>query len=648
MCNTLYFWSSSKKLNFLIMKKTLAIIGFSTLLAACGSSSKTSSDDLATSNPIETVIDITKVSDDKVPVTINPGRFTVETVTYRLPKVVQGTYSISDFGKYIDTFLAFDYSGNPMPTNKVDTNTWTIANAEQLDYVTYLVNDTFDQEEVGGIGGDVPFSPAGTNIEPNNYVLNLHGFIGYFESLKNSQYKLDVIAPTDFVRTSALQIADTKTSADGNVTTSSYFAPRYFDITDNPMMYGKLDVEEFQVGDIKIVLSVYSPNGIHTAAGMKEAMQKMMLAQKTYLGDINSTPRYDIYVYLSDGKADSPKGFGALEHHTSTVVVMPESMPQSALDKSMIDIVSHEFFHIVTPLSVHSEDIHYFDYYEPTFSKHLWMYEGVTEYFATLFQVDQGLVSEDDFYKKIMDKIGAAKGMNDAMSFTIMSENVLDEPYSNQYYNVYQKGALIGMCLDILIREGSDGKRGILSLMKELSMKYGKNKPFDDDKIIDEIVAMTYPTLRTFFDNHVIGDVPIDYNVFFEKVGLEIGEGQVKTNYIQGNGALIVSANQGEGTIFFTENVLGNSFWKEQGAMPNDVIKSIDGTPVSLQNANKVFQDVFGWKEGQDINVVLSRDGKDIIIKTTLTPTYTKGNSLHAKANATDAQKELRNAWLKG
>ncbi|TYB76346.1 M61 family metallopeptidase [Bizionia myxarmorum] len=630
------------------MKKTLAIFGLSAMLVACGTTTKTSSDDLATSNPIETVIDITKLIDDKIPVNINPGRFTVETVTYRLPKVVQGTYSVSDFGKYVDTFEAYDYNGNTLATNKIDTNSWTIDNAKQLDYITYYVNDTFDQETTGGIGGDAPFSPAGTNIEPNNYLLNLHGYVGYFDSLKNSQYKVDVIAPADIVRTSSLQLADTKTSADGSVMTSSYFAPRYFDITDNPMMYGKLDVEEFQVGDIKVMLSVYSPNGIHSAKSMKDAMQKMMQAQKTYLGDINSTPRYDIYVYLSDGKAGSPKGFGALEHHTSTTVVMPESMSSKALDESMIDIVSHEFFHIVTPLGVHSDDVHYFDYNAPTFSKHLWMYEGVTEYFATLFQVDQDLISEDEFYGKIMDKIGTSRGMNDSMSFTKMSENVLDEPYASQYYNVYQKGALIGMCIDILIREGSNGNRGILSMMKELSMKYGKNKPFDDDKIMDEMVAMTYPTLRPFFDKHVIGEMPINYESFFEKVGLEIGEGQIKTNYIQGNGALIVTGSQENGTIFFTENVLGNSFWEENGAMPNDVIKSIDGTAVTIQNANSIFQDVFSWSEGQEVNIVLSRDGKDIVIKKALTPTFTTGNSLHAKADATAAQIELRNAWLKG
>lgn len=628
------------------MKKITLVLSFCGLILACGSTKKLN--DLAINNYIVTKIDLTMVVDDKAPVIINPGRFTVETVTYRLPKVVQGTYSVSDFGKYIDDFKAFNYDGNELVTDKIDTNTWTISDATNLDYITYNVNDTFDVETSGGIGGDTPFSPAGTNIEPDNYVLNLHGFIGYFDSLKNNQYKLDVTAPADFVRTSALQQAANTTSLDGSAITSSYLAPRYFDITDNPMMYGKLEVEEFLVGDIKIVLSVYSPNKTHSAKSLKETMNTMMQAQKAYLGDVNSTARYDIYVYLSEGKETSPKGFGALEHHTSTVVVMPESMPESALAKQMIDIVSHEFFHIVTPLSVHSEDVHYFDYNEPTFSKHLWMYEGVTEYFASLFQVDQGLVSDDEFYSKIMGKIQTASRMNDAMSFTVMSENVLDEPYASQYYNVYQKGALIGMCVDILMREGSNGNRGILSLMKELSLKYGKNKPFEDDKIMDEIVAMTYPSLREFFDMHVLGKTPIDYNTFFEKVGLSISESKVEANYLLIDGMPIVSGDGQKGTIFFTNSAEKNSFWAEQGVKANDVIKVVDGTEVTLQNANQIFQEVFSWLPGREIEVKLDRGGEEIVIKTTLTQAYTIGKKLQPKMDTTQTQTELRKAWLKG
>lgn len=617
------------------------------LLAGC-SSSKQTANDLAINTPIQTAINLDQVTDDKVPVSIDPGRFTTETVVYRLPKVVQGTYAVSDFGKYVDGFKALDYNGNEMKVSKVDTNSWSIANAKKLDKITYWVNDTYDIEEQGGIGKDTPFSPSGTNIEPGNYVLNLHGFIGYFDSLKNNQYKLDVTAPKDFIRTSALQNIGSKTSEDGKFVTSSYAANRYFEITDNPMMYGNLDVEEFMVGDIKIVLSVYSPNKVHSAKSLKETIFKMMQAQKTYLGDINSTPRYDIYLYLSEGKEDSPKGFGALEHHTSTVVVMPEAEPEASLAKSMIDVVSHEFFHIVTPLSVHSEDVHYFDYNNPTFSKHLWMYEGVTEYFATLFQVNQDLVDEDEFYAKIMDKIQYSKQMDDAMSFTIMSENVLKQPYKDQYLNVYQKGALIGMCIDILMREESDGNRGILSLMKELSNKYGKNKPFDDDKIINEIVAMTYPSLGEFFNTHVIGDLPINYNEFFEKVGLEIGDAKVKANYIIMNGMPIVSGDPQQNVIFFTEMALENSFWVEQGIQANDIIKSIDGKALTLQNANELLQEVFMWEPGKDVEVKLDRNGEEIVIKTTTTQGYTMGEGLTEKADATDAQKALRKAWLKG
>ncbi|WP_296313220.1 peptidase M61 [Winogradskyella sp. UBA3174] len=629
------------------MKNYIAILGLSLILVGCGSA-KPTVNDLAVSNPIETALDLTAVVNDKVPVIINPGRFTTESVTYRLPRVVQGTYSVSDFGKYVDDLKALDYNGNALEVTKVDTNTWTIKDATKLDKITYYVNDTFDIETSGGIGGEQPFSPAGTNIEPTNYVLNLHGFIGYFDSLKNSQYALDVTAPIDFVRTSALEDKGTKTSADGKSATTSYFAQRYFDITDNPMMYGDLDVEEFMVGDIKIVLSVYSPNKVHTAASQKETVFKMMQAQKEYLGDVNATPRYDIYLYLSDGAETSPKGFGALEHHTSTVVVLSESSSKQGLAASIVDVVAHEFFHIVTPLSVHSEDVHYFDYNEPTFSKHLWMYEGVTEYFAQHFQVYKGLVDTDAFYATIMQKIGISKGMDDAMSFTIMSENVLEEKYAPQYSNVYMKGALIGMCIDILMRKESDGNRSMLSLMKELSAKYGKEKPFVDDNIIAEITAMSYPSVGEFLKTHVEGDVPINYNDFFAMTGLTLGESEGPTNYIFAGGQnIIFSGEPGKG-IFFTEVALKNSFWASQGIQAGDVIKKVNGADLTLQNAQQVIGGMFGWQEGQDITMDLERDGKPVMIKTALTKATAKSEGLIEDVNATDAQKALRAAWLKG
>ncbi|AXT59876.1 peptidase M61 [Aquimarina sp. AD10] len=624
------------------MKKIVTKISIGLLMVGCGV--KNPSNDIATNLPIATTIDLTKVVEDKVPVSINPGRFVQDSVKYFLPKVVQGTYSVSDFGKYVDDFKAYDYEGNELKTEKLDENSWLIANAKQLDKLEYKVNDTYDIENIT-IGA--PFSPSGTNIDPKNYVLNLHGFIGYFDILKNNQYGLKVKAPTALQRTSALQKVGSETSEDGQNTTDSYFASRYFEITDNPMMYGELDVEEFNVGDIKIVLSVYSPNKVHTAAKIKETVFKMMKGQKAYLGDVNSTPRYDIYLYLAEGVENSPTGFGALEHHTSTVVVLPEQMEDEALASAMIDVVSHEFFHIVTPLSVHSEDVHYFDYNDPTFSKHLWMYEGVTEYFASLFQVNQGLVEEEDFFSKMMGKIQNANAYDDNMSFTEMSENILEQPYAPNYANVYEKGALIGMCIDILMREASDGNRGILSLMKELSSKYGKNKPFEDDKIIEEIIAMSYPSVGKFLKTHVEGNTPINYDEFFNKVGLAMKAEKIETNYIQNSGELIFAGNQATGSIFFTEAVEDNSFWADNGVKANDDIIEINGTKLSIKNVNQVLGATFQWKEGDDLEVKLNRAGEEVVIKTKITKSYTKGKKLVVLENPSKEQEDLKQVWLK-
>ncbi|WP_422104591.1 peptidase M61 [Winogradskyella sp.] len=630
------------------MKNYVAILGLCAILMGCGSA-RPKVDDLAVNNPIQTTLDLTAVVDDKVPVTIDPGRITSETVTYRLPRVVQGTYSVSDFGKYVDDLKALDYDGNALEVVKIDTNSWTISDATKLDKLTYYVNDTFDIESSGGIGGENPFSPAGTNIEEDNYVLNLHGFIGYFDSLKSNQYALDVISPATFVRTSALPDRGTESSPDGKSVRSKYFGERYFDITDNPMMYGELDVEEFMVGDIKIVLSVYSPNKVHTAASQKETVYKMMQAQKAYLGDINSTARYDIYLYLSDGSDTAPKGMGALEHHTSTVVVLPESSSKEGLASAIIDVVAHEFFHIVTPLSVHSEDVHYFDYYKPTFSKHLWMYEGTTEYFAQHFQVYQGLVEPADFYNTIMTKIGTSQNLDDAMSFTVMSENVLKEPYASNYYNVYMKGALINMCLDILMRKESGGNRSMLSLMKELSAKYGREKPFVDDNLIAEITAMTYPSVGEFLKTHVEGDVPINYNEFFEIVGLTMGQSEVPTNYIFAGGQnIIFDADQEKGTIFFSPMALKNSFWASQGVQAGDVIKKVNGAELSLQNAQQVIGGMFGWQPGQDYSLDIERNGEAMTLSGTLEKATAKSETLVEDENASEAQQAVRDAWLKG
>jgi predicted metalloprotease with PDZ domain len=276
------------------------------------------------------------------------------------------------------------------------------------------------------------------------------------------------------------------------------------------------------------------------------------------------------------------------------------------------------------------------------------MYEGVTEYFAQHFQVYEGLVDPETFYSTMNQKIGISMSMDDTMSFTTMSENVIDQPYAANYGNVYQKGALIGMCIDILMREESNGNRSMLSLMKELSAKYGKEKPFVDDNLIDEITAMTYPSVGEFLNTHVVGTTPINYKKFFEKAGLSYKEARVETNYIQDGRGFIFDGDREKMVIFFSEGVKNNSFWADQGVLPGDVIKTINGNALTMQNAQAMIGGMYQWQPGQDINVVLDRDGKEMIIETVLTQSFTMSNKLVESENATAIQIETRQSWLKG
>ncbi len=620
------------------MKKSVLIILAGLSLMGCGASKNLVP---ASNMSIMTAIDLVNVVDDRVKVSVDPGAFTTDNVTFFIPKTVPGTYSEDNYGKYIQNFKAYDYKGKELSFSKSDDNTWNISNGKALDKVTYEVNDTYDTE---GEVQEAVFSPAGTNIlKGENFMLNLHGFIGYFDGLKEVPYEIAISAPSNLSSTTSL----TKKSGTNGVDT--FVAGRYFEVIDNPIMYAKATVESFEISGITVNLVIYSPNQIYTASDLRERMQTMMEAQKSFLGEVNSTKQYNIILYLSTLGEEDASGFGALEHHTSTVVVLPEQMPLDRLEQAMVDVVSHEFFHIVTPLSVHSKEIQFFDFNDPKMSEHLWMYEGTTEYFANLFQIQQGLIDEADFYTRIMDKINNAKRYDDNMSFTEMSKNILMAPYKENYANVYEKGTLINMALDITLRDLSKGEKGVLWLLKELSKKYGDQVPFEDNELIGEITAMTYPEVGEFFETHVIGNTPIDYPAYLSKVGLTITDVTQESGYfLNGDIPYIDVDGNNDNAIFIREGITLNSFFINLGAKGGDVIKRIDGVDISLETIRPIIGESFGWSADKEIQMIVARDGEEITLSGTVGTPMVELETIVPMENATAEQEALRNVWMKG
>lgn len=584
-------------------------------------------------------IDLTQVKGDKVPVSLRPPTIKQGEAIYNMPKIVPGTYSVSDFGKFVSEFQALDKQGKPLPVERIDTNRWRISEAQNLDKITYWVDDTFDAAR----RQDVVFEPGGTNIEEGqNFLLNPFGFVGYFDGLKQVPYELTVTKPAGFYGSTALQATSSTATAD------TYNVPNYVELADSPLMYNKPDTTVLNLGGTDVLVSVYSPTGRVTSKPIADNIRDILEAQRSYLGGTLPVDKYAFLIYVPQrpGKSGS---YGALEHSNSSVYYLPE-MPEERFNSTMRDVAAHEFFHIVTPLSIQSEEIHDFDFINPRMSKHLWLYEGVTEYFASHVQVYENLISVDEFMLKIREYIFSSMAFNDTLPFTEMSAKVLNE-YENQYGNVYQKGALIGMALDIQLRDLSDGKYGLVNLMQDLAKTYGKGKPFKDDELFDKIAELTYPEIRTFFARYVEGGERLPLTELFEKVGVKYEP--VAMQLVNSYGGFVPGYDREADKITVAEADDMDEFGRQMGFKEGDQLLAFNGKEVTPMNVRDIIgEELQQAKPGSKIEITVGRkDAKGVVKPKKLTGKVTavKREVLHLLEPVeapTERQLRLRAAWL--
>ncbi len=592
----------------------------------------------APNNIYKAYIDLNRVVEDKLSVTVDLPPISTAEAEYQIPKIVPGTYSISDFGRFLSEFRAFDSLGNELPVEKIDPNRWLIRQANLLDKVEYWVEDSYDTQQ-----GNAIFEPAGTNIEEGrNFVLNTYGFFGYLKGLKDIPYEVNITYPEGFYGATALQLSESANNTD------RFIAEDYFTLADSPIMYSEPDTATVKVGGAEILVSVYSPNKVLTADYVMKNIRQILEAQKNYLGGTLPIRKYAYIIYLFDGPTKSG-ALGALEHSYSSMYSLPEVNPLY-LTQVILDVSAHEFFHIVTPLNIHSEEIGDFDFIDPKMSKHLWLYEGVTEYFAGHVQLAEGLYDLGTYLEKLEEKVNAASNYNDTLPFTVMSKEVLG-PYKDQYGNVYEKGALIGLCLDIRLRELSDGKYGVNQLLKDLSREYGKNKAFRDDELFDKITALTFPEIREFFSRYVEGPEPLPLQEYLAKIGINYVPPQTKMEPSMGN--ISFGLNQETGHLIITQTDNMNKFGRELGFQEGDQLLEFDGSELTVQN----FQEVVGKyketrKEGDKVTAVVQREvkpgktkkkklkGKVILVKVSTNPSF------EIEQNPSQQQLDLRYAWM--
>ncbi len=581
-------------------------------------------------------LDLNAVQDDELPVQIITPILDEDSVEFHLPRIIPGTYDVHNYGRFLSDFKAQDASGNELETKKLDLNRWRVYDAKNLYRISYKMDDTFDEEEPMGI-----FQPAGTSLEDSVFLLNNFGFVGYLNGHDDQPFELRIEKPRGFYGSTALtgQMGDTL---------DVFQIPDYFTLHDNPLMYCQPDTAVKSVGGAQVLVSVYSPKGEVNAAESMQEISAVLDAAADYLGGNLPVEKYAVLIYCVPLE-NAGTSYGALEHQTSTVLYMPE-FGGERFYSGVRDITSHEFFHIVTPLGIHSEMINDFDFIDPEMSRHIWLYEGVTEYNSHLVQALSGIYDAEEFLEVIRNKMNSADGFDEDIPLTTASEHTLTF-FKDWYYNFYQKGALAGMALDLKLLELSEGDYRLVDLLEELGKTYGADTFFVDDNLFDIITEMTYPEMREFFALHYESAVPFPYEELLQNVGILYQESIEVEQFTFGNVEFGFNFETGRVKVGDVSEI--DKFGRALGWQEGDEIIEFQGEEVNLGNLSDVVEDFYENTEvGDKVKAVVARpqgDGtyKNVKLKTkAIKGAKTVENILSVDEGATAEQVEMRKVWI--
>ena len=562
---------------------------------------------LFSQNKYSISIDLNHVKNDKIKVVINTPEITAEELIYVMPDVIPGSYSQKEYGRFLSDFKAYSTKGKKLNVTHLDKNTFTISlskdKSKTLGRIEYFVDDTWDAEKKEGMSDEeynYIFQPGGTNIdEGKNFVINHQGFYGYLQGYEMLPYEITFLKPDSFFGATSLK--KEKLSAGSDI----YFAANYVNLVDNPILYSIPDTASFISGGTLINIAVYSETNAVKATQIREYLKPIAHSLTKFFVQM-PVDHYQFLMYFPTNEKSAITqfgGYGALEHSYGSFYFLPELPNEQSFKSMILGVVSHEFLHILTPLNMHSFEIANFDFLHPKMSQHLWMYEGVTEYFSMLVQVRDSLITYPAFINEMELKIQEASGFPE-VSFTQMSKYILEKEYKGMYNNVYQKGALLGFLLDIRLNELSNGELSLRDVMLKLKDKYGPDKPFNDDDLINDVVAFSYPEIRSYFNEYVIGTKRLPYKEYLNKIGLNYYDVKQDTVFTFGKFGLTFSETEAKFKITNTDG--SNSFKLRD----DDNLLVVNGRVITLQNYTAALAPLFSIKDQLPVKIKFTRSGE--------------------------------------
>jgi len=476
--------------------------------------------------------------------------------TLRMAAWTPGSYLVRDYARHVQD-LAAEGDGQPLSVTKIDKASWRVelAGARELvvRYRVYANELTVRTSHVDGTHAFLNGAPT---------------FL-WIEELAHAPHALTVEAPSGWRVVTGLR-------AEG----AGFVARDLDELIDSPIHAGSGPHLEFETAGRRHDLAVWGRPDAGVAT-LDDLVHHARTIVEHYAALFGGLP-YDRYAFLLMLAAGAR---GGLEHRASTALLAaPYAFATRKKYEDLLELVSHEFFHLWNVKRLRPEALGPFDYGRENYTRSLWVVEGMTSYYDRYTLRRTRLLTAKRYLEKLAEEWGALlavpgrhkQSVEEASFDAWIKLYRPDENSANSTVSYYLKGSIVCLCLDLEIRRRSGGRRRLDDALVALWRGYGQaGRGYRDDEIQGAIERAVDLDLGAFFDRFVRGCDDPDLGGELRAIGFDLRPKAEKDD--DGPGAWLGATTRMDGGRLTVAQVPSGAAGEQAGLYAGDEIVAIDG-----------------------------------------------------------------------
>jgi len=526
-------------------------------------------------------------------------------------------YQVRDFAQYINWVRAKGPSGTALSVRKIDKTTWQIDGTND--------GAVFEYEVVADEPG-----PYGAQINANHAFLNLAEVLMYLPEYRASPTQLRFASVP-----AGWKFATAMTGSE-----NAYRAANYDQLVDSPVEAGTFQEADFDDGGGHYRVVVDAERSDYDMERIVGEVRRIVAAATTWMND----RPFASYLFLYHFPRGP--GGGGMEHAYSTAI---DLNAQSLRDNppSLAEVTAHEFFHLWNVKRIRPQSLEPIDYTRENYTRALWFSEGVTSTVEDIILLRAGLLDEQHYLQKLGVQISELE-QRPAHLTQSAEESSLDAWLEGHSYyrqpersiSYYNKGELLGLILDLKVRDASQGTASLRDVFQWMNQKFARQGKFfpDSEGVRASAEAVTHQDLTDFFQKYAAGVNEIPWDEFLHAVGLHVVR---RAAMLTDPGFIAVHNFDASPSVL---RVRAGSEADQAGLSAGDVLLEINGR-VAASDFQKKFAQL---RPGNLIHLKVRHDGNEREVQWRVGAREEVEFEVKDVDNVTTQQKARRAAWLRG